>query len=57
MTRTTLTMLNRETTGNKGRVVKVDFRVVFGTVAAVMAALKQSKVSKQINTAFVRGTA
>ncbi len=53
MTRTTLTMLNRETTGSKGRVVKVDFRVVFGTVAAVMAALKQSKVSKQINTAFV----
>ena len=28
-------------TWNKGRVVKVDFRVIFGAVAAVMAALKQ----------------
>ncbi len=33
--------------------VKIDFRVVFGTVAAVMAALKLSKVSHKINTAFV----
>ncbi|NQU19914.1 MAG: hypothetical protein HQ567_01420, partial [Candidatus Nealsonbacteria bacterium] len=33
--------------------MNIDFRVIFGTVAAVMAALKQSKVSKQINTAFV----
>jgi IS1 family transposase len=40
-------------TRNKGRVVKIDFRVIFGAVAAVTAALKQSKVSKQINTAFV----
>ena len=40
-------------TREKGRVVKIDFRVVFGTVAAVMAALKLSKVSKKINTAFV----
>jgi IS1 family transposase len=40
-------------TREKGRVVKIDFRVIFGTVAAVMAALKQSKVSKKINTAFV----
>jgi hypothetical protein len=32
-------------TREKGRVVKIDFRVVFGTVAAVMAALKLSKVS------------
>ena len=40
-------------TREKGRVVKIDFRVVFGTVAAVMAALKLSKVSKNINTAFV----
>ncbi|MHC4400104.1 MAG: hypothetical protein ACYTG0_10535 [Planctomycetota bacterium] len=28
-------------------------RVVFGTEAAVMAALKRSKVNRQINTAFV----
>jgi len=40
-------------TRNKGRVVKIDFRVVFGTVAAVMAALKLSTVSNKINTAFV----
>jgi len=37
----------------KGRVVKVDFRVIFGTVVGVMAALTQSIVSKAINTAFV----
>ena len=40
-------------TRKKGRVVKIDFRVIFGSVAAVMAALKQSKVSNHINTAFV----
>lgn len=40
-------------TREKGRVVKIDFRVVFGTVVAVMAALALSKVSKAINTAFV----
>lgn len=40
-------------TRRKGRVVKIDFRVVFGTVAGVMAALKLSKVSNKINTAFV----
>ena len=40
-------------TWKKGRVVKIDFRVIFGTVAAVMAALKRSRVSKAINTAFV----
>ncbi len=40
-------------TREKGRVVKVDFRVVFGTVAAVMAALASSLVSNKINTAFV----
>ena len=37
----------------KGRVVNIDFRVVFGTVAAVMAALRLSTVSNKINTAFV----
>ena len=40
-------------TREKGRVVKIDFRVVFGTVAAVMAALQLSKASTKINTAFV----
>ena len=37
----------------KGRVVKVGTRVVFGTVAAVLLALGMSKVSRAINTAFV----
>jgi IS1 family transposase len=40
-------------TREKGRVVKIDYRVVFGTVAAVMAALALSTVSNAINTAFV----
>ena len=40
-------------TREKGRVVKIDFRVIFGTVSAVMAALRRSQVSKAINTAFV----
>ncbi len=40
-------------TRKKGRVVKIDYRVVFGTVAAVMAALALSLVSKAINTAFI----
>jgi hypothetical protein len=40
-------------TRRKGRVVKIGFRIVFGTVAAVMAALQLSKVSNKINTAFV----
>jgi IS1 family transposase len=39
-------------TREKGRVVQVDFRVVFGTVLGVMVALAQSVVSKAINTAF-----
>ena len=37
----------------KGRVVKIEWRVIFGTVAAVLAALAVSLVSKKINTAFV----
>ena len=37
----------------KGRVVGIDFRVIFGTVAAVLAALAASTVSSAINTAFV----
>ena len=40
-------------TREKGRVVEIGFRVVFGTVAAVTAALKLSTASKHINTAFV----
>jgi IS1 family transposase len=40
-------------TREKGRVVKVEFRVVFGTEAAVRAALMTSPVSRAINTAFI----
>jgi len=40
-------------TREKGRVVKGDCRVVFGTVLGVLRALAQSVVSKAINTAFV----
>jgi IS1 family transposase len=42
-----------EKTRDKGRVVKIVTRVVFGTMATVMAALGMSRVSKAINTAFV----
>jgi len=37
----------------KGRVVEILCRIVFGTVAAVLAALGRSKVSRAINTSFV----
>ena len=37
----------------RGRVVEIGTRVVFGTVAAVLLALGLSKVSRAINTAFV----
>lgn len=37
----------------KGRVVEITSRVVFGTEEAVAARLKQSPVSKHINTSFV----
>jgi IS1 family transposase len=40
-------------TRKKGRVVKVDYRVVFGTLVAVQLALSLSRVSRAINTAFV----
>jgi hypothetical protein len=36
-----------------GRVVKVTTRVVFGTLAAVLAALALSLVSKVVSTAFI----
>ena len=37
----------------RGRVVAIATRVVFGTMAAVIAALGMSKVSRSINTSFV----
>lgn len=40
-------------TREKGRVTKIGWRVIFGTLAAVMAALALSTVSKAINTAFI----
>ena len=40
-------------TREQGRVVNIDFRVIFGTVLAVQAALALSQVSKAINTAFI----
>jgi len=42
-----------EKTRAKGRVVAITTRVVFGTMAAVAAALGMSRVSRAINTAFV----
>jgi hypothetical protein len=42
-----------EKTRAKGRVVKLLTRVVFGTMAAVVAALAMSRVSTVINTSFV----
>jgi IS1 family transposase len=42
-----------EKTREKGRVVAIVTRVVFGTMAAVTAALGLSRVSTAINTAFV----
>jgi hypothetical protein len=40
-------------TREKGRVVKVEPRVVFGTMVAILAALALSLVSQVINTAFL----
>ncbi len=37
----------------KGRVVEILTRVVFGTMAAVMGALARSRVSRSINTSFL----
>lgn len=37
----------------RGRVVEILTRVVFGTMAAVAAALKESRVSRSINTSLV----
>jgi IS1 family transposase len=40
-------------TRRKGRVVKVEFRAVFGSAVSVRAALMTSPVSRAINTAFI----
>jgi IS1 family transposase len=37
----------------KGRVVEIICRIIFGTLTAVLAALKRSAVSRAINTSFV----
>jgi len=42
-----------EETREKGRVVSIATRLVFGTMAAVIAALGMSRVSRSINTSFV----
>jgi hypothetical protein len=42
-----------EKTRERGRVVKVSYRVVFGSTPAVRRALAVSQVSRAINTAFV----
>ena len=42
-----------EKTREKGRVVSIATRVVFGTMAAVIAALGMLRVSRAINTSFV----
>jgi IS1 family transposase len=40
-------------TRKKGRVTKIESRVIFGTMATVMAALALSTASTNVNTAFV----
>jgi IS1 family transposase len=40
-------------TREQGRVVKVERKIVFGTQESVSAALKQSSVSKAVNTSFL----
>jgi IS1 family transposase len=42
-----------EKTREKGRVVAIATRVVFGTKAAIASALEESNVSRAINTSFV----
>jgi IS1 family transposase len=48
-----LTYAMVEKTREKGRVVKVATRVIFGTLAAVVAALGMSGASRAVNTSFV----
>lgn len=40
-------------TRQKGRVVQIEWRVIFGEERSVQAALAQSQVSRKINTAFI----
>lgn len=40
-------------TRNKGRVVKIDLRTIFGSKAEVQAAIEASAVSNTVNTAFI----
>ena len=40
-------------TRQQGRVVNIEFRIVFGTQESVQAALEASAVSAQVNTAFI----
>ena len=40
-------------TREKGRVVEIDYRTVFGTDEQVAAALRESTVSRTVNTSFV----
>jgi IS1 family transposase len=40
-------------TRRKGRVVKVEMRVIFGVIAAIVLALARSRVSNVVNTSFV----
>jgi IS1 family transposase len=48
-----LTYATVEKVRKKGRVVEILTRIVFGTMAAVAAALKGSRVSRSINTSLV----
>jgi IS1 family transposase len=48
-----LTYATVEKVRKKGRVVEILTRVVFGTMAAVVAALKGSRVSRSINTSLI----
>jgi hypothetical protein len=48
-----LTYAAVEKTRKKGRVVSIATRVVFGTMAGVIAALARSRASRAINTSFV----
>jgi hypothetical protein len=40
-------------TRRKGRVVKVEMRVIFGVIGAIVLALARSRVSNVVNTSFV----
>ena len=48
-----LTYATVEERREKGRVVEILTRVVFGTMAAALAALRQSSASRSINTSFL----